>query len=194
MSIDPRSETILTFWFGSRDDPAYLSPKSFWFEANDTFDATLRERFSTVHRDAMAGRFDVWAETPADCLALLILFDQFSRNMFRGTAAAFSSDPRAKSLAVRIREAAWDAELAPVQQLFAYLPFEHSESLADQRTSVALFEGMKEHEHKPEWIDYAQRHLRIIERFGRFPHRNAILGRESTPEEIAFLKEPGSGF
>ena len=133
---------------------------------------------------------DSMANDPQGCLALIILLDQFSRNMFRGSAQAFAADEKALAHARTAVERGLDQQLPPFQRTFVYLPFEHSESLADQDRSVALFEALGDEN----TYDYAVRHRDIIVRFGRFPHRNVILGRESTPEELEFLKEPGSSF
>jgi uncharacterized protein (DUF924 family) len=172
---------VLWFWFDEH-------PKD-WFVKNPGFDAELRKRFLSLHEDAAAGRLAHWADAPRSCLALVILLDQFPRNMFRGEARAFATDAQARAAARVILERGWDGAMTQAERLFAYLPFEHSESLEDQNLSCAL---MKDFD--PEQLRYAVRHREIIERFGRFPHRNGILGRESTPAEIEFLKLPGSGF
>lgn len=172
---------VLGFWFDEHAKD--------WFVKNAAFDAAIRERFLPVYEDAVAGRIAHWAEEPRSALALVIVLDQFPRNMFRGTARAFATDPDARAIARRILGRGWDKGMTQAERLFAYLPFEHSESLEDQDLSCEL---MKDFD--AEQLRYAIRHREIIERFGRFPHRNAILGRQSTPAEIEFLKQPGSGF
>jgi uncharacterized protein (DUF924 family) len=135
------------------------------------------------------GELDRWKATPLASLALVIVLDQFSRNMFRETPRAFSADSPALAVAASVIERGFDRLLSPVERTFMYLPFEHAEDLAAQRRSLALFEALD-----PDDMQYVKRHYEIIARFGRFPHRNAILGRESTAEEIEFLKQPGSSF
>ncbi len=175
------AEPVLQFWFDEHAKD--------WFVKNAAFDAEIRERFLPLCEDAAAGRIAHWADEPRSALALVIVLDQFPRNMFRGTARAFATDPDARAIARRILERGWDKGMTQAERLFAYLPFEHSESLEDQDLSCEL---MKDFD--AEQLRYAIRHREIIERFGRFPHRNAILGRQSTPAEIEFLKQPGSGF
>lgn len=182
---------VLTFWF--EDDPALFRDK--WFKADATFDATCRETFGDALDAARSGAFDSWTATPRGTLALVILLDQFSRNIHRGTPAAFAADPKARQIATAAIERGDDRALEPLERSFLYLPFEHSENLADQNRSVALFESLRgAYESADRAIDYAERHRDVIRRFGRFPHRNAFLGRESTPDEFAYLAEPGSGF
>lgn len=172
-------QDILDFWF--RQD------RKAWFGKDPVFDAEIRSRFLSAYERAFAGGLDSWRNEPKSCLALVILLDQFPRNMFRGTASAFAADPMALAAARVIVDRAWDRSLSPDERMFAYLPFEHSESIEDQERSLELFAGNPN-------FEWARRHWEIIRRFGRFPHRNAALGRESTPEEIEFLKQPGSGF
>jgi len=178
---DPKATEVLHFWFGEH-------PKD-WFVKNPAFDTQIRSRFLALHEEAAAGQLAHWADEAASCLALVIVLDQFPRNMFRGEARAFATDPLALAAARVILERGWNKAMAQAEQLFAFLPFEHSESLADQ---VLCCELTKDFD--PEQLRYAIRHREIIERFGRFPHRNGILGRESTAAEIEFLKQPGSAF
>jgi uncharacterized protein (DUF924 family) len=175
------SERVLRFWFDEHAKD--------WFAKNADFDAQIRERFQPLHDAAAAGRLAPWQEAPRSCLALVILLDQFPRNLFRGDARAFATDAPARVAARVILERGWDKAMTQSEQLFAYLPFAHSESLADQDLSCELMKGFE-----AELYRYALRHREIIQRFGRFPHRNDILGRQSTPAEIEFLKQPGSGF
>ena len=172
-------DEVLDFWF-KRDRKA-------WFEKNPAFDEEIRARFLPICDAAQDGRLDYWKNEPKSCVALVILLDQFPRNMFRGSARAFASDPLALDAARAIVDQGWDKALSPDERMFAYLPFEHSEALVDQERSLKLFEGNENYE-------WARRHWKIVRRFGRFPHRNAALGRTSTAEEIEFLKQPGSGF
>jgi len=180
---------VLDFWFGAPDSPERGRPRKTWFKKSGIFDAEIRRRFLATWEFAARGELERWRETPLASLALIIVLDQFPRNMFRGTARAFSSDFLALSVARSMTERGFDRLLSPAERGFAYLPFEHAEDLAAQRRSLALSQALD-----PEHIGYARRHYEIIARFGRFPHRNAMLGRESTPEEIEFLKQPGSSF
>ena len=173
------STDVLDFWF-KRERKA-------WFEKNPQFDTEIRHRFLPLYEE-LALKKD-WLGDPRDCLARIIVLDQFPRNMFRGSARAFASDHLARESALVILDKGWDKGLSADERTFAYLPFEHSESLADQEKCCELMKPLDEEQHR-----YAVRHREIIARFGRFPHRNAALGRASTPEEIEFLKQPGSGF
>ncbi|MBZ5714686.1 DUF924 family protein [Nannocystis pusilla] len=177
-------DAVLEFWFSPR-----VRPK--WFVRSDELDHEIRETFGELHARAAAGALDGWAASPRGALALVILLDQFPRNMFRGTAEAFASDAKAREIAKLALEAGLDHDLSQEERLFLYLPLEHSEDLADQERCVELMRALDE---TPLWHDYAVRHRDIIARFGRFPHRNAILGRDSTAEECEFLMQPGSSF
>ncbi|MGA9867850.1 MAG: DUF924 family protein [Acetobacteraceae bacterium] len=184
-------DAVLEFWFG--DDPTLF--REAWFRADPAFDATCRARFGAVLEAAGTAALDGWAATPRGTLALVIVLDQFSRNIHRGTPDAFAADPRALALAHAAVARGDDRHLRPLERSFLYLPFEHAESLADQDISVRLFETLRgTYDSADRAIDYAERHRDVIRRFGRFPHRNAILGRESTPEELAYLADPDSGF
>lgn len=183
-------EDVLDFWFGGVAGNDFTSRKDVWFGKDDAFDAAIRARFGALYEDAARGRLAGWAENARGARALVIVLDQFPRNMFRSTAGAFATDATALATAKRAIDRGFDLSLRPVERLFLYLPFEHSESLADQERSVALIRALGD----PKTRDYAERHRAIITRFGRFPHRNAVLGRSSTPEELAFLSEPGSSF
>lgn len=186
---------ILAFWFGRPDDPGYGQPRNEWFRKDEAFDEAIRSRFLPAVEAALAGQAADWADSPQGLLALLILLDQFPRNLFRGTTRMFAGDVEARSLAERALAQGWDKALSAVEKLFVYLPLEHSEALADQERSVALFAALAaEHPGNDGFLDYAWRHHDVIARFGRFPHRNAALGRPSTPEETSYLAQPGSGF
>lgn len=181
---------ILDFWFGPQPGARRRS----WFAGDPDFDREIRARFLDDHRRGRAGELDGWLAQPESCLALVVLLDQFPRNMFRGTPEAFAADARALAAARHAVEQGHDAGMPPERRMFFYLPFEHSESLNDQLRCVALTEPFRGLPGFEDIHDYALRHLRVIERFGRFPHRNVVLGRESTPEELEFLKQPGSSF
>ena len=176
---------VLGFWFGA--DAEYGVAHKRWFQKDPAFDAEVRRRFSKLHEELSANR--AWLDAPRECLARIVVLDQFPRNMFRGTPRAFASDALALAAARHAIASGYDRDWLRVEKIFAYLPFEHSESLADQERACELMRPLGE-----EQFDYALRHHKIIERFGRFPHRNAILGRASTAEEVEFLKQPGSGF
>lgn len=178
---DARALEVLRFWFDEH-------PKD-WFAKKPELDAEIRRRFHALYLEAAAGGLEGWRDELRACLALVILLDQFPRNMFRGEAQAFATDALARTAARRILAHGWNVRLSQSEQLFAYLPFEHSESLEDQNLSCELMKNFD-----AELRRYAERHREIIDRFGRFPHRNGILGRESTAAEIEFLKLPGSGF
>lgn len=184
-----KPETVLTFWFQGERDTFRSDP---WFRKSDAFDADIRARFAEAVAAAREGDFADWTATPQGTLALLILLDQFPRNLYRGSPLAFASDARARAVARAALPTA--RHLTQVECAFLFLPFEHSESLYDQDVSVALFATIADHPQMPTVLDYAERHRAVIRRFGRFPHRNAALGRASTADEAAYLAEPGSGF
>lgn len=186
---------VLEFWFGAPGSAEHGSLRKCWFEKDPAFDAEIRRRFLALVDEAAAGRLDDWADRPEGLLALIVLLDQFPRNLFRDAPRAFATDAQALALAQQALAQGVDAQLMPVARAFIYLPFEHSEDLAMQDRAVALFSALAQHgEAFASYLDYAERHRDVIRRFGRFPHRNAILGRTSTPEEIAFLARPGAGF
>jgi uncharacterized protein (DUF924 family) len=185
---------VLEFWFGAPDSPEFGRPRSPWFVKSAEFDAHIRDRFLPTHEAAASGALDAWSERPLAALALAVVLDQFPRNIFRGTPRAFAADARALALARGAVEQRFDEVLLPVQRWFFYLPFEHAEDLAAQRESLRLFERLAVDAAGAGTLTYAMRHYAVIERFGRFPHRNAILARESTPAELAFLAQPGSSF
>ncbi len=189
-----QAKPILEFWFGHPDEPGYGKPKAFWFSKKPDFDQELASRFHQDYQKAAAGHLDDWVDLPKTCLALILLLDQFPRNMFRGTPQAFATDWEALSAAHHAVAQGYDREFLPVQRWFIYLPFEHSENLEHQRRCIKLFQQLSHDPESAGAIAYAFRHQEIIQRFGRFPHRNSILGRTSTPEEQEFLKQPGSIF
>lgn len=182
---------VLDFWFGSSaDDPDALSEREIWWRPDEAFDAACRDRFAGLCDRALAGDLDDWAETAHGALALVLLLDQVPRNIHRGRPEAYAGDAKARTVADEAIACGLDAALAPVQRLFLYLPFEHSETLADQHRAVRLIADLG----NDTWLDFARRHRDIVARFGRFPHRNAVLGRATTSAEAEFLKQPGSSF
>ena len=185
---------ILAVWFGSPEDSDYGKPRPVWFQKNAEFDEQIRTRFLKDYELAASGKLDSWKESPGSCLALILLLDQFPRNLFRGQARAFATDSQALEVSKSAVDRGFDRQMLPVQRWFIYLPFEHSENLADQEKAVELMGQLAGDPDSKSSIDYAVRHREVIEKFGRFPHRNSILGRESTPEEKEFLKQPGSSF
>jgi uncharacterized protein (DUF924 family) len=188
------AETLLDFWFGLPGSPERDRPREIWFKTDPLFDETLRRRFLGAYERAAAGGGRPWLDAPDSALALVLLLDQLPRNLFRGSPRAFASDPLARRAARHAVGRGFDQAMAPVRRWFFYLPFQHSEVLADQELSLALTETLPADQDKAEALDYARRHYRVIARFGRFPHRNRVLGRASTPEEEAFLQEKGAGF
>jgi uncharacterized protein (DUF924 family) len=183
-----QASDILDFWF----DGDASRHRERWFEKNAEFD-TECARFTAAIRVARAGGFDHWASTPRGALALIVLLDQLSRNIFRGSAEAFAADPHALAIARAAIAAGFDTMLTPIERVFVYLPFEHAETIEDQNESVRLFDNLRT-ALAAKTIGHAYRHRDVIRRFGRFPHRNAALGRVNTPEEDAWLAENAAGF
>ncbi len=181
---------VLDFWFGSPSSLQFCQSRADWFKKSDAYDARIRERFLPLYTQAAASQLAAWRDSPLTLLALIVVLDQFPRNLFRASAQAFATDAMALDCARHMTALHWDARLNEVQRQFCYLPFEHAEDIESQRTCVQLFRALG----NADLLDWAQKHCDIIERFGRFPHRNAVLGRESVPEEIEFLKQPGSRF
>jgi uncharacterized protein (DUF924 family) len=193
--LPPDAVAVLDFWFEPGAGDAWrTTERGAWFRKDAAFDATIRERFGDLIARGLAGGLGEWCVEPRGALARVLLLDQFTRNAFRGTPQAFAGDARALATAKAALAQGFDRELAPVERWFLYMPFEHSESLEDQERAVALFQALADETGLAGPLDWARRHEAIIRRFGRFPHRNAILGRPSTPEEIAFLQTPGSSF
>jgi uncharacterized protein (DUF924 family) len=184
---DYRAGQVLQFWFDPALDDARRNKR--WFSKDAAFDAEIRRRFLALYEEGAGGHLGAWKSSARECLALVIVLDQFPRNMFRGEARAFAADPLARDAAHTLIARGWHQAMPQTEQLFAYLPFEHSEALDEQNLACELMSAFGE-----EQLRYALRHREIIERFGRFPHRNAALGRPSTAAELEFLKQPGSGF
>ena len=179
----PRFEEVLDFWFRQ------LSPED-WFNGGDAVDERIRHRFAELHESLMNQVPERWRASARGMLAAVIALDQFPRNMYRGTARAFAADGAALALATEAIARGFDGEFPAAERKFLYMPFQHSEDSAAQERSLELFANLENEQD----LTYARRHKEIVDRFGRFPHRNAALGRASTPEEVEFLKEPGSSF
>ncbi len=186
------AQEVLDFWFGREGEPGYGEFREEWFTKDPEFDRQVRDRFEALYEAAAAGDLDDWKEEARSCLALVILLDQFPRNMFRGDPRSYATDHKAQQTAEYALDHALDRELPEFQRTFLYMPFMHSEDLEHQRRSVELFRRLGGSD--SDSTSYAVRHMEIIERFGRFPHRNEILGRQTTPEEAEFLTQPGSSF
>lgn len=189
------ARAVLDCWFGAPDTLTFGHARKLWFARDQAFDAMLLERFGTLIDAAREGALDSWTATPPGALALIIVLDQFSRNCYRNTPRAFAADHQALRVAQQMVASGADLRLPTAHhRAFAYLPFEHDETLASQHESLRLFKQLKAEPDGASYYSSAVGHARIIERFGRFPHRNAVLGRQSTDEETAFLKGPGSSF
>jgi len=185
-------QEVLDFWFGPLDrrGPARRE----WFRKDAKFDAEIRERFGQTHRAAAAGELEAWRASPEPMVALVVVLDQFSRNLYRDDARAFAQDAHARDCAREALARRDDLVVLPVQRQFLYLPFEHSEDLADQDRGHELMASLEAFPETSGLTVWAEKHRVVIRRFGRFPHRNAALGRTSTPAEREFLAQPGSGF
>lgn len=193
----PTAADVLDFWFLPAGTPGHDEFRPAWFRKDITFDTSIRARFGAQVDAALSGGLRAWEADAAGSLARILLLDQFPRNLFRDTARAFAGDAQALEIAERLVAGGQDKNLPPIRRCFVFLPFEHSESLLNQERSVALFAGLRREAQTAAFestYDYAVRHREIIERFGRFPHRNAALGRRSTAAEVEFLSQPGSGF
>jgi len=188
-------DDVLSFWLGDAS-----KPREEWFRKSEALDEVIRSRFGPAIARAATGDLDVWKASARERLALVILLDQFSRNAMRDTPRAFAQDPRALALAMEAIEAGEDASLLPIERAFLYMPLMHAEDRAAQARGVALFEKLAANappsltEYLRSSLGFARAHRDIVERFGRFPHRNAVLGRATTPEEAEFLKQKGSSF
>lgn len=186
-------EIILTFWFGEIVKEVPLKPRKIWFTKNPAFDQAVHQ-FRSTYEQAAGGQLDGWVAFPQGSLALVLLLDQFPRHLFRGQPQAFATDAQAVSVAQAAIAQGFDQQFPSVQRQFFYFPLEHSENLEHQNQAVSLFRAFSNDSDLRDSYDYAIRHREVIRRFGRFPHRNQILGRDSTPEEVDFLKQPGSSF
>jgi len=195
--LPPAAQEILDFWLKAEDQESLLTR---WFRGGPELDQEIQARFGKLLTAAEARQLESWHDQPQSLLALIILLDQFSRQIYRGSGQAFGNDAYALELAELALSRGWDQDFPPLTRMFFYLPFEHAESRAQQARAVALFTALQQGVPAAEqdlftyFLDYALSHQAVVERFGRFPHRNARLGRESTAEELAFLQEPGSSF
>lgn len=196
-------EDVIHFWLGdvSRPDADPLAKAALWWKKDDAFDREIRERFQETLERGVRGELEAWESSPRGRLALVLLYDQLSRNMFRATARSFAQDPLARDHAKKAFDAGDDHALAPIEVSFLLMPFMHAEELALQQRAIAGFTKLRDaaddeklRKNFDSSVTYGGRHMKIIERFGRFPHRNEILGRASTAEEAEFLKQPGSSF
>ena len=191
---DGRAREILDFWFGAPDEAHAGKPRKIWFQKDATFDAEVRARFAGDYDAASAGGRARWRDSADTCLALVLVLDQFPRNLFRDDRRAFATDAAALEAARQAVAQGHDRAVSPLMRKFFYLPFLHSEDLADQDAGVALMHSAADSPMGAESVKSAIQHREIIARFGRFPHRNELLERESTAEELAFLDQPGSSF
>ena len=192
--MDSTANDVLDFWYGAPGSPERGTARSAWFRKDPAFDDAIRVRFGEVVAIALAGGYGEWCATAHGALARVIVLDQFTRNIFRDTARAFAGDARALATAEDAVDRGLDRELAVYERWFLYMPFEHAESVDAQHRSLALFGALSREMGDDDSLVWARKHAEIIFRFGRYPHRNAILGRASTEEEEAFLREPGSRF
>lgn len=195
-------EHVLDFWFGPRASAADTAARQgkLWFGKSEENDRLVSDRFGDTLTAARAGQLDHWRATPRERLALIIVYDQFPHHIHRDQPLAFATDPQALELAMEALGEGDDRQLTLIERVFLYLPLEHAESLSMQEHAVSLFASLQreangeERELFDSFLDYAKQHRDVVARFGRFPHRNDILERPSTPEEIEFLKQPGSRF
>jgi uncharacterized protein (DUF924 family) len=188
--MNAHADDVLRFWFG--DAPV---ARAEWFRKDAAFDALIAERFGALIEQALRGALEAWADAPETAVARILLLDQFTRNAFRDTPRAFAGDAQALAAARAMVARGQDRALPPLRRAFVYLPYEHAEDRAAQRESLVLHAALvRDDPSLASQETYARRHAEIIERFGRFPHRNLVLGRVSTDEELAFLQQPGSSF
>jgi len=190
------AQAVLDFWFLPTDDAGHGKARGEWFRKDDAFDAAIRARFGAAIDQALAGGLREWdAQGPRGVLARILVLDQFTRNAYRGAPQSFAGDALASSAAIELVDSGAHLTLMPLERQFVYMPFEHAEDARMQERAVDLFTTLAaQHEGFAEVLDYAHRHRGVIARFGRFPHRNPILGRASTPQELDYLSQPGAGF
>ncbi len=192
--MDELANDILDFWFGAPGSAERGQSRPAWFRKDPAFDDEIRRRFGHAVDDALGGRYAEWGATAHGALALVILQDQFTRNIFRDTPRAFAGDARALGVAEDAVDRGLDRKLAPRERWFLYMPFEHAEDVAMQRRSLVLFEALSREMGDAGPLEWARKHADVIFRFGRYPHRNALLGRASSAEEAEYLAAPGAGF
>ena len=195
MTDTTNAQAVLDFWFAAQGEPEHGAVRDLWFRKSDETDRQIAERVGPLIERALRGELEAWAAEPHSALAQIVLLDQFTRNSFRDTPRAFAGDKRALAAAMAMVGSRQDESQLPVQRVFVYLPFEHAEGIGMQEEALRLFTRLvAEAPELQNMFDYAQRHHDVVQGFGRFPHRNAILGRQSTTDEIEFLKQPGSRF
>lgn len=191
-------DAVVTFWFGNTvGEPPAPQTRTRWFKKSDAFDREIQERFGDLHTALMNGEHDDWLDTARGCLARILVLDQFSRNLFRNDPRSFASDDLALAATDQVINRGWLETLGEHEQCFVLMPLMHSEDAARQQQSVEQFEALAKRASGDGFdsnVDYAYRHKKIVDRFGRYPHRNAVLGRTSTAEEAEFLTRPGSSF
>lgn len=199
--IDPQAAGVLAFWFGEPGSTDRATFRKLWFEKHEATDRQIADRFGPLIERALRGELSDWSQQPESALAQILLLDQFTRNVFRDTPRAFAGDARALAAATTMVGQRQDEALPALQRCFVYMPFEHAEGTGAQDEAVRLFTRLADAAASTPlasdlrgMLDYAERHRAVIRRFGRFPHRNAVLGRHSTADEIAFLQQPGSRF
>ena len=192
--MDETAHAVHSFWFGARGSAERGKARAEWFRKDERFDEEIRRRFAGVVAIALAGGLGEWCTTAEGSLARILVLDQFTRNIFRGTPRAFAGDERALATAEDAVARGVDRQLQPLERWFVYMPFEHAESVTAQHRSLELFGALAREMGDDDPLVWARKHAEVIFRFGRYPHRNAILGRASTPEEEAYLREPGAGF
>jgi len=188
-AVPERARALIDFWFGPPGDPEREQHRDIWFKSTPEYDDRLRDLFLADYERATAGVLEAWEAAPESALALLLLLDQIPRNIFRATPRAYATDAAARTVADRTLARGFDAAFPRAWRKFFYMPFHHSEDLADQRRSVELFASVSDGTERGGLRRYGKPYVEVIERFGRFPHRNAILDRVSTPEEIAFMEK-----
>lgn len=193
-TLPERAHAVLDFWFGAEDTQEHGTNRMAWFKKDEAFDAEIRDLFMSDYEAARDGSYDSWVEHERGALALLILLDQFPRNLFRNDPRSFATDAKALQIAQAIVARGDDKKLSKEEQFFVYLPYEHAEDLEMQETCLKLTAAMPQGTAENSPYHWAKQHYDVIAQFGRFPHRNKVLGRKNTPEEEAYLAEPGAGF
>jgi uncharacterized protein (DUF924 family) len=195
INVTAQAQEVLDFWFTPDPGQPADAMRTAWFKKDAAFDAKIRDRFGALIDQAIGGGLPDWDQQgPAGALARILLLDQFTRNAYRGTARAFAGDQRALATAEEAVARGFDRELTPRERWFMYMPFEHAESIPAQHRSIELFAALAQEMQDDDALAWARKHAEVVFKFGRYPHRNAILGRTSTPEEEAYLRTPGAGF
>ena len=192
--MEETAQAVVHFWFGAPGSPERGKARTAWFRKDDAFDDEIRRRFAEAVEIALAGGLGEWCTNAEGSLARVLLLDQFTRNIFRGSARAFAGDQRALATAEEAVARGFDRELTARERWFMYMPFEHAENVKAQHRSLQLFGALAQEMGDDDPLVWARKHAEVVFRFGRYPHRNAVLGRASTPEEEQYLREPGAGF